>query len=376
MKTSVSIRKIESYDLKELDAAIKCWLDGLRSAKINRSKRVLIKPNALAAYPPQRAVTTHPIVLEAVIRYFLALGKEVWLGDSPGGTGSFEQVFRTCGFSELAERYPIKLVNLSTSGYREVVVDGIPLKISELLWKCGVVISVSKYKTHSLMSFTGAVKNLYGLVPGLIKTEYHKLYPDTNSFAAMLAALHKAVQNKITYNIMDGIVGMDGAGPSAGKPKQFGLIFGSVSAPALDTVAASMMGFKISDVPYLPQILHDNAILPSRIGIPTSFRNYKLEDVDIRTVKLSKDLLVYVPGFAKNAFRKIYNVHPYVAENCKRCGVCVNNCPVKAISYKDDGYPVIDNAKCIKCMCCHELCPHQAIEIHKPWILRMAQRNR
>lgn len=308
MKTSVSIRKIESYDLKELDAAVKSWLDGLRSAKINRSKRVLIKPNALAAYPPQRAVTTHPMVLEAVIRYFLALGKEVWLGDSPGGTSSFEQVFNTCGFGELAQRYPIKLVNLSTSGYREVVVDGIPLKISELLWKCGVVVSVSKYKTHSLMSFTGAVKNLYGLVPGLIKTEYHKLYPDTNSFAAMLAALHKAVQHKITYNIMDGIVGMDGAGPSAGRARQFGLLFGSSSAPALDTIASSMMGFKLNDVPYLPQILHDNAILPSRIGIPTSFRNYKLEDVDIRTVKLSKDLLIHVPGFAKNAFRRVYNV--------------------------------------------------------------------
>ena len=116
----VQIRAIDSYDLPLIEDAVREWLDGLKDPKLRRSKRVLIKPNALGAYLPEQAVTTHPIVLEAVIRYFLERKKEVWLGDSPGGTVSVQKVWETCGWQDLAARYPIKLVNLSTFGYREI----------------------------------------------------------------------------------------------------------------------------------------------------------------------------------------------------------------------------------------------------------------
>lgn len=374
MRQSVKIRNIEAYDLPLIEAAVEDYLGSLKSAKFNRSKRVLVKPNALAAYSPDRAVTTHPVVLEAIVRYLLKQGKEVWIGDSPGGPVSFEHVFRTCGFSELAERYPVKLVNISTSGYREVTYNGITIKVSELLWKCGAVINVAKYKTHSLMAYTGALKNLYGLIPGMIKTEYHKDNPDTGSFAELLVALYAVVRNRITYSFIDGIVGMDGAGPSAGNPRKFGLLFGSSSIPALDCVAGRMMGFEIDDIPYLSAALHLDGILPSRIAIPTSFRHFRIPDADIKTVKLRKNMLRFVPSVAKRAFRKVYDPHPVVGENCKRCGICVKSCPVEAISYKEDGYPVINSSLCVKCMCCHELCPHQAIVVSKPLVTKVIER--
>ena len=374
MRQKVSIRKIDTYNLGEIEAAVSDFLGGLKSSKIGRSKRILIKPNTLGAFSPEKAVTTHPVVLEAIIRYFLDKGKEVWMGDSPGGTANVDAVFKTCGYTALAEKYPIKLVNLSTSGFREIEIEGIKIKVSELLWKCGVVINVAKYKTHSLMAYTGAMKNLYGVIPGMVKTEYHKEYPDTLSFARLLQLLHKAVKSRITYNFIDGIVGMDGAGPSAGNPRNFGLLFGSTSAPSVDAVASRIMGFKIGDVPYLSEALHEEGILPSRIAIPTSFRNYRIEDADIRTVKLRKELLVHVPAFAKKTFKKLYNVHPFVGPDCKRCGICVKSCPVKAIEYQADGYPKIDQTICIKCMCCHELCPHHSIEIYKPPIMKLIGR--
>lgn len=80
----VQIRAIDSYDLPQLEDAVKCWFSELKDNRLKRSKRVLIKPNLLGAYPPERAVTTHPVVIEAIIRYFLAHKKEVWVGDSPG----------------------------------------------------------------------------------------------------------------------------------------------------------------------------------------------------------------------------------------------------------------------------------------------------
>jgi uncharacterized protein (DUF362 family)/NAD-dependent dihydropyrimidine dehydrogenase PreA subunit len=370
----VQIRSIDSYELPLLEDAVQSWFSELRDHKLKRSKRVLIKPNLLGAYPPERGVTTHPRLVEALIRYFLAQNKEVWVGDSPGGTVSVSKVWQICGMQDLADRYPIKLVNLSTEAFRELSYEGNNVKISDVLFKCGIVVNVAKYKTHSLMAFTGALKNLYGLVPGMVKSEYHRQNPDTKSFAEKLLAIYGLCRSKITYNIIDGIVGMDGAGPSAGRPRQFGLLMGSDSIPALDTVASRMMGFKVQDLPYLWQALHMDGVIPSRIVVPHSFVHHKLEGVDIAQVKLSKESLKYLPKSLRYAFKKVYYYYPVVSERCVRCGVCVRSCPVEAIAWQENGYPLVDKEKCIKCMCCHELCPSQAIDIHKSFIARRVMR--
>ncbi len=370
----VSIRKLENYELPPLEEAVKSILSGEKLPALGRAKRVLIKPNTLGAYVPERAVTTHPAVLEAVIIYLLNKNKEVWLGDSPGGAVNVEQVWKTCGYTALAEKYPIKLVNLSTAGFRELEYNGIKLKISQIFWQCGAVINVAKYKTHGLMAYTGAIKNLYGLVPGMIKSEYHKLYPDTSSFARMLCALYALTSKRITYHILDGIWGMDGMGPSAGTKRDWGLLFGSVSAPALDTIAARMLGFKLADIPYLEEALHNDGILPSRIKVPTSFRQFRIENADIRMVKLGTESLRFVPKPVKQAFRKLYHFHPQVSARCQQCGLCVRSCPVKAISWDKGTPPVIDPSKCINCLCCHELCSYRAIDIRKSFIARMVQK--
>lgn len=371
----VQIRKVESYDLPLLEEAVSSFLRSIPGSRIRRSKRVLLKPNTLGAFAPEQAVTTHPLVLEALIRYWLNLGKEVWIGDSPGGEVNVEKVWETCGYADLAARYPVKLVNLSTSGFRELEYEGIKVKISEVFWRCGIVINIGKYKTHSLMAFTGALKNLYGLVPGLVKSDYHRLYPSTGDFAALLQALYRLTRSRITYSFIDGIIGMDGAGPSAGRVRNFGLLLGSSSIPALDYIASKLMGFRLNDVPYLKEALHGDAILPSRISVPTSFANFRLPDVDIRRVKLSTNLMRFVPGVARSAFQKVYNYHPRISDRCQSCGICVKSCPVQAISAPQPGkLPQIEVGKCIKCMCCHELCPHQAVDIQKSLVAKLVMR--
>nr|MDK2851290.1 hypothetical protein [Candidatus Cloacimonadota bacterium] len=370
----VEIRSIDSYALAEIEEAVSHWFSRQKDPKFKRSNRVLIKPNLLGAYLPERAVTTHPVVLEAIIRYFLDRKKEVWLGDSPGGTVSVQKVWENCGLQDLADRYPIRLVNLSTMAYRELEYDGIPVKVSEALFQCGLVINVAKYKTHSLMSYTGALKNLYGLIPGMVKSEYHRQYPDTESFAKLLLALFGICRQKISYNIIDGIIGMDGAGPSAGRPKHFGVLMGSDSISALDTIASRMMGFKIKDVPYLAEALHMEGVLPSRIIVPQSFLSYRFADANIRSVKMSQETLKFIPRPLGYAFRKVYYYYPVVSKRCVRCGVCVRSCPVESIAWQDNGLPKINKDHCIKCLCCHELCPSQAIDIHKSLIARVVMR--
>ena len=371
----VQIRKIESYDPAALDAAVKSFLREMPLSRVNRSKRVLIKPNLLGAYLPERAVTTHPAVVEALVRYWLEKGKEVWIGDSPGGALNVERVWETCGYNDLAKRYPVKLVNLSTSGFRELDYEGTKVKISEVFWRCGIIINVAKYKTHSLTGFTGGLKNLYGLVPGWIKTDYHRLYPATKDFAALLLSLYQLTRSRVSYSFIDGILGMDGAGPSAGRVRNFGLLFGSRSIPAMDYTAARLMGFRMDDVPYLREALHGDGILPSRIKVPTSFQDFTLPDVDIRVVKLRKELLKYVPRIGRKIFQKVYYFHPRISERCKSCGLCVRSCPVHAITPPAPGIlPAVNPKVCIKCMCCHEMCPHHAVDIHKSFLAGLVTR--
>lgn len=373
MSTKVQIRKLEGYHEDALLDAVSSFIKSTNNPKLNRAKRVLIKPNLLSAYAPEKAVTTHPAVVEAIIRYFLDKGKDVWVGDSPGGTMPVEEVWETCGYTDLAKRYPIRLVNLSTLGFRELKRGENTLRISEALWQCGIVINVAKYKTHSLMAFTGGLKNLYGLVPGLIKSDYHRQYPDTNSFSQLLVDLWALVRKRITYNFIDGIMGMDGAGPSAGNPRFFGLFFGSESIPALDYVASRMMGFQLKDVPYLWDALHLEGLLPSKIQVPASFRHYPPLDAELGMVKLRKDVLKYVPPIAQKTFERVYSKQPVISEECRKCGICVRSCPVKAITWQADGYPLINEKECIRCMCCHELCPHHAVYIRRSWLARVTK---
>lgn len=372
---SVQIRRIENYDLPLLEEAVADFLSNVKSSRMKRSKRVLLKPNLLGAFPIDRAVTTHPLVLEALARYFLDRGKEVWIGDSPGGGANVDTVWQACGLTDLAKRYPVKLVNLSTSGFRELEYAGIPLKVSEVLWQCGIVINVAKYKTHSMVAFTGALKNLYGLVPGMVKTFYHGRYPNSKDFSRMLAALYELTKDRVSYSFIDGITGMDGNGPSGGNVKNFGLFLGSASISALDYTAAKMLGFNLGDVPYLASALHQDGVLPSRIAVPASFRHYQIANADIKSVKLRTDVMKMVPPVARHAFRKVYSINLVVSARCKKCGICVNSCPVQAISPASAArFPKINQDKCIKCMCCHEMCPHRAIDIHKSLVARMVTR--
>ena len=371
MKTKVAIRKIETYELSVIKEAVADFLSEAKLSRLQNAKTVLIKPNLLGAFPPEQAVTTHPVVVEAIIQYLLEKGKEVWLGDSAGGTANIRDIWQVTGMQSLAEKYPVRLVNFSSFGIQEFSVDGIELKISKVVWKADAIISVSKYKTHGMMAFTGAVKNLYGLVPGLIKTEYHKLHPDTVSFGRMLTALYMIVRHKVVYHIMDGIVGMDGAGPSGGRARDFGLLFGSVSAPALDYLAASFMGFSLKQVRYVKDALHEEGIIPSQIEYPVSFMDFRLAKVDKLTTSLSSGIMSQVPGVVKTILKKVFDFYPHITDKCQKCNICVKSCPVQTIEVEEGGIPVIKTDKCIRCLCCHEMCPYRAIGIHKSLVARL-----
>jgi uncharacterized protein (DUF362 family)/Pyruvate/2-oxoacid:ferredoxin oxidoreductase delta subunit len=367
----VSLHDCASYDNQNLvDAAVALAAD--EAGGINPSgATVLLKPNLLNASAPQRAATTHPAVLRAAIRYYKARGAaRILVGDSPGWQ-PMDLVGKASGIMEATLSEGAEWAQFSES----VSVD-IPgarmvkrFDLARPVVESDLVVSLPKLKTHGLMYFTGAVKNLFGAVPGLSKSAFHLRFPGRQEFAAMLADLMLAV--KPGFAIMDGIVGMEGLGPNSGHPRQVGLVLASTDCWSLDWVASQLIGYDPATIPYLGL-----AALDERYGfkpehIQTTGEDpaaKRLKDFElIRVLKTTDFFKRHLPGWLHGIVKNATVARPvFLDEPCVRCGACIRICPAAALSFTErHKAPTVDYAACIRCYCCHEVCPEDAIALRR-----------
>jgi uncharacterized protein (DUF362 family)/NAD-dependent dihydropyrimidine dehydrogenase PreA subunit len=367
----VYIEKFSDYQLGQIEDFFRRKLNEINFWNhIENKKTILIKPNLLGAYLPERAVTTHPVIIEAMIKLLQEKGKEVWLGDSPGGTVFVEKIWQETGIAAICKKYSVRLINFSETGVDEHE-SSLGIRTTKAFWEADAVINIPKYKTHSLMYYTGAIKNLYGLIPGLKKSDFHKTHPQNNDFAKVLIELYRISKEKLVLNILDGIWGMEGEGPSAGIPRNFQVVMLSNSASALDFIASKMLGFKELQLSYIMACMKLDNLNPSEIKVPEKWMNFQFSNVKIKRVNLFVRVLSHSPRFLRLYFQKYFAYFPDFKDTCKLCMVCKNSCPVKAISYnKKNNKLEINHQICIKCMCCHELCPHQAVYIKKSFLAK------
>ncbi len=243
VKTCVSISKCTSYQLEEVQKAVDKCMDSIggTSSFIKPGDKVLIKPNMLQGKPPEEAITTHPAVIEAIVNMVKDAGAFPFIGDSPGGPArGMESFWDITGFSNVAERTGAKLVNFEKTGSYNKIRNNIEYRIAKKVIDADLIINVPKIKTHGLTIFTCAIKNMYGVVPGLIKKEYPKMAPNPSKFAGYVVDVYAL--SKPQLNIVDGVVGMDGSGPSAGNPKQLNMILSSSDGVAVDVFLCNMLG--------------------------------------------------------------------------------------------------------------------------------------
>lgn len=364
----VSIVKCPSYEQEKVNDAVRQSLDligGIRNF-VSTGQKVLLKVNALTMKPPEAAVTTHPAVIKAVVSEVLRAGGVPLVGDSSGGMVAGQaptrQTFQVTGIARAAEESGAELVNFDISGVEAVQSDGpIPaLHIARPALEADVVISLPKLKTHSATVFTGAIKNMYGCVPGHRKAEYHRMAPKLKDFGEVLVDIFGAVKPALA--IMDGIIGMEGNGPSAGNPRHIGLVLTSADCVALDAAASLVIGLD-------PLRVHTTAIAHGR-GLGDGDQAHLellgelLEHVAVKDYDLpSNAMLETMPGFLIRSMLGMLKARPEINKNaCAGCRFCVESCPVQAMDMKGK-VPLIDYQKCISCLCCQELCPQKAVEM-------------
>lgn len=372
MTPTVDLRAVASYEPEAVFVAIRkainaVWENRPEYADLT-GKRVVIKPNLLKANSPDDAVTTHPEVVAATAAVLMERGATVLLAESPGGPYTepyLRSVYRACGMEAAANRTGF-LLNYDTEKSLVDNPKGVRLKQIEVIQAvldAGLVVNIPKLKTHGMMMVTAAVKNLFGVVPGLSKIDYHFRIRDVEHFAEQLVDIADFVSP--TLSIIDGITGMDGNGPSAGEVTHPGVLIVSDSVFAADTAAVRLTGL---DRHVLPTIeAAKNRGLPGASFEDLRFTGDPPESFRIEPYRLpdSSSLVVtggILPSFLEIPLRNRLTPKPAVIQNlCVQCGICKKHCPAKCIELSP--YPTFDYKACIRCFCCHELCPKRAIEI-------------
>lgn len=384
MKAKISLVKCSDYEQEKVEKAVLESLNligGLENF-VKTGQKVLLKPNLLAGEPPEKAVTTHPAVVRAVIRLVKACGGIPMVGDSPGlefnpNYNLFKKICQTTGIWAAVEEEGAEIVHFGSAKKEVEFPEGRIYKkiiLSEAVTKADVIINLPKLKTHSLTTYTGAVKNLFGCIPGLHKAEIHfRAAEKRDMFCRILVDIYRLVKPSLT--IMDAVIGMEGEGPHHGSPKEIGLILAGTDGVALDTVACSLIGIDPLSILTNKFGQEDGAGISDLKEIEVI--GEKIEEVKIKNFRVVKGLgfTEKLPAFCRNFLTNYLFVKPTLnKEKCKGCGICVRHCPMHAIEMKD-GKPVIDYRKCIRCYCCSELCGEDAMELNRNWLQKLVAKK-
>jgi uncharacterized protein (DUF362 family)/NAD-dependent dihydropyrimidine dehydrogenase PreA subunit len=332
--------------------------------------RVLLKPNLLQRADESQAITTHPALVAVVARLVREAGGEVWIGDGPAGpVENTRKLWRPLGMTHVADTVGARLVPFE--GVQWTPHGGRDYFIARPLLEADLVIDLPKLKTHVLTLYTGAVKNLFGAIPGRRKRELHLRAPGIEEFSAVLVDVFELVPPALT--ILDGVLGMEGEGPgTTGTPRVFGVVAASADAVALDTVIAEAMGY------HRGQVLHLSEAGRRGLGEADSRAISTVGDasvLDFGRVELATPRWVTkAPRWVGEMVGKRLVLRPLVSpEVCIGCGRCVQVCPKDAIEIGPDKVASFDLDECIGCLCCAEICPEAAIETKRSLLSRLAK---
>jgi len=356
MKTeSVAIVKCSSYEQAKVDKAVEKCLK-LLDFKFKKGMKVLIKPNIVGTFPKKQiAATTNPAIIEAVCKILKKNNCKIFIGDSPFTEP--EASFKSSGIGKVAKKYGKLLIFeqeklITIKDKKAKILKN--FQIAKIIKDADLVIDMPKLKTHVLTKFTGAIKNLYGCIPGGLKQRTHLKAKGEKKFSKVLVDIYQNINPGLT--IMDGIIGMEGEGPTSGNPKKANIILASKNAVALDIASTKIIRLNPKKVFTIKEAVKRKL-----------YPNFKFNILGLKQLPVIK--FKQAPQTKRQGVQgmlnRLFKEKPIICntKKCIKCGKCAAHCPAKAITLKP--YPVIDRKKCIRCFCCIEICPQDALSLQK-----------
>lgn len=373
----VYVAKCGDYEYSKVNAVIIKGIEALGGPDklLGTGKKVAVKPNLLKMNKPDDCVTTHPCVVQSVLAAVVKNGNEAKIVESSAGAYNkinINAIFEATGMTaavkkagaKLNDNFEVEQVSLEHGQKVKT------LRIIKSILDADSVISVAKLKTHSFMTYTGAVKNLFGVVPGLSKAEYHFRWQNREDFAGMIVDIAEFV--KPSLSVIDGVWAMEGEGPSAGDKRKVGVIIMSDCPYSADIVAGYIIGLDWQENPVLKNAVQRNLCREQDIEIiGDTIDDLMINDFVKPRIYAANILEGRVPRVLVKPINKWLTEYPRFSKNkCVACGICEQCCPNDAI-IMGESVPELTKDKCINCYCCHELCPKKAVEIKRSWVLKL-----
>jgi uncharacterized protein (DUF362 family)/Pyruvate/2-oxoacid:ferredoxin oxidoreductase delta subunit len=371
----ISLQKCPEYDNKILKDKI---LAGLRQIEFDpanfKNKRVCLKPNLLMPMNPDRGVTTHPEIFRAVAQIVHDYTNNIVLIESPNFF-PLKSTIKKAGLAEIVDELGIEVADINVTqtlkfdlAHRYKHID-----ISQAFFDVDYIINMPKLKSHGFTHYTGAVKNLFGAMPGLSKSRMHMRAPTQMEFSEFLLDLYGGLLNgfekpKKFIHIMDAVVGMEGEGPGpSGKPKKIGAVIVGDDAVALDYVAVNLVGLELKKVFTITEGFKRGYGAKSPDDVHVTGES--LEDMRITDFKAPRTTMSggVIWPVTSPTIKNLFVEKPVPrADACTLCYNCMKVCPAGAISKADEAkIPRYNYRKCIRCFCCMETCPEAAIDLKK-----------
>jgi uncharacterized protein (DUF362 family)/Pyruvate/2-oxoacid:ferredoxin oxidoreductase delta subunit len=368
--TQVSVAPCADYSQTEVRRALDETLKPFGGLDwVLPGMKIAIKANLVIFFNPSRAATTHPALICELCRLLAERGAEVTLGDSPGGlyTPAFvNRVYAATGIREV-EKYGGKL-NSDFGQATAVYPDARAAKnfiYTSYLDRADVIINFCKLKTHGMMGMSAAVKNMFGVVPGTLKPEYHYRFPSNAVFADMLVDLNEYFAPKTRLSICDAVVAMEGNGPTAGSPRKIGAILASPSPYLLDLVASGLIGLTRRDVPTLEAAYRRGLAPASADEVLVSGDPARFRVADFKQVASPRSIEKFGGRVVGYFLGRLFRSRPVPDKaECTGCGVCAGICPAGVIDIRNK-LAHINRKKCIGCFCCQEFCPTGAMKVER-----------
>lgn len=379
MGVEVSVVPCGEYTFAVCRQALQAVLEPLGGLDwVKPGMKIAVKVNLISGMKPEAAGTTNPALVGALSELLCERGASVTVGDSPGGlfsAGYVGRMYTAAGLHTVEEHGAMLNQDFSqriVNNPEGMVCRRFPY--TSWLDNADAVINFCKLKTHGMMAFTGAAKNLFGVIPGTNKPEFHFQFSNPANFARMLLDVDTFVNPRLS--ICDAVVAMEGNGPTAGTPRPMGFLAASESPHKLDLLCAATIGLKRTDVPTLVAAYERDLIPSAAEDLEVAGEWKKYITPDFKRIEAQSSLLFRGhEGIFGNIWGTIIQkaicprpkVHPDV---CIGCGKCRDVCPAKAIEMTDRR-PKIDRAKCIHCFCCQEFCLKGAMEQHRTALARI-----
>ncbi|MBQ8496925.1 MAG: DUF362 domain-containing protein [Clostridia bacterium] len=383
LENKVVLHACDGYDETRLTEILRTQMDMLGyDSAFFAGKKVVIKPNLVMKKEPDAAATTHPVVLSALLTVLAERDCKPLIAESPGGLFNrqrLEGVYRVCGITPVAEKHGVPL-NYDTDSVNIAYPDGKTVKMFHILKpvaEADILIDLCKLKSHSLTKMSAAVKNFFGTIPGIEKFEMHATFPDYKDFGSMICDLCEMYcKTKKVIAITDAVVGMEGNGPTAGDPRKIGAMLMSSNPFASDVVGETLLGFA-GTVPIVREGVA-RGLAPSDIsGItllgddikPLLISDFKEPDTAENRAPSALTVL------SRGKLGRFFMPRPVaMSDKCRGCGECVASCPqhtIELVVKNGKKLARVRHGNCIRCYCCQELCPFEAIKVKKNFVIRI-----